>query len=149
MNKKLALPIALGLLLVAILIGGIAAAPNYAVVNQNLKVISVASADVITADKTYSSYSWQSNTSGYDFEKADIFYTIAGSDWTTMTVDIVLETSPDGTTWFTHSDSGIGSQLSANGSGYETVDVEGRFFRVKLDLTSPATVTGTLKAVLH
>ena len=146
--KRLIPAVLLGVLMIAVLVGGVAARPE-ASSNENVKVINVATASVITADKTYSTYSWLSNASGYGFEKADIFYDIAGSDWTTMTVDIVLQTSPDGTNWYTHSDSGIGSQLSADGAGYETVDVEGRFFRVKLDLTDPATVTSTVKAVLH
>jgi hypothetical protein len=147
-NKKLALPIALGLLLVAILIGGIAAAPNYAVVNQNLKVITVESATVLAADKTHSSYSWQSNTSGYDFEKADIFYVVAGAT-VTDTVDLTLETSPDGTIWTAHSASPVGSQMTTATTAYETVDVQGRFFRLKTDLASSGPATVTYKVVLR
>lgn len=149
MNRKLSISLILGLLLIAtVLVSAIAASPNYQVLNQNIKVVTVENATVLAADKTHSTYSWLSNSSGYAFTKADVFYVVAGAT-VTDTVDLTLETSPDGSTWVAHSDSAIGSQMTADTTAYETVDVEGRFFRLKTDLATTGPATVTYKVVLH
>jgi hypothetical protein len=133
----------------------LAAAPDLqSRLNQNVIVVEFAEDATIAADTFYPSSGtrfWLSNSQGYNFDKADVFYDIDGAT-ATQTVDIVLQTSWDGTNWAVHSDSGIGSQLTADMSVplYETVDVEGRFYRIKLDLATTDTITvADLNVVLH
>jgi hypothetical protein len=146
---RLLMVVLAGLLMVGSLVGGLAARPE-AAGNENIKVIQVWDEEVLEADVAAGdSFSWLSNSSGYGFSDADVFYTIdVGTEVNTTTLE--LEVSPDDSLWINHAASNVvANAVAADGSSYVAAAVDGRYFRINANVANTSPVTISLWAVLH
>jgi hypothetical protein len=153
--KKRFLQLAIVPVLALFLLAGLfVLAPDSAVVedayaiNEKVKVVRVASSQVVATDTNSTGHIWLSNSNGWGFTSADIFYTCAACT-VTDTLDLKVQVSPDNSTWVAHSASPLGSQITAAGSGYEKFTVDGRYFRLQYDVATTAPLTIDIWAVLH
>ena len=115
-----------------------------------MKIVSIADSQAVvtSAVTTLDSGMWRS-TLWDDYTTAELFVNVLMSHGVnTTTWD--LEVSPDGTNWFNHATSNtVFPSMATDTTSYTSTDINGRFWRVKLDPENTNRLTVTLKALYH